>query len=519
MKTFAIIYAIILWLTASSQAAAPGWYTSGSHPRYVGEFYLVGIGTGESYEEATGKASAQIALQIEVKVETEINNVVSSYTEDDQEHIRSEYVAIGKTFAKASLKGAQVSEKAIANGIYYVLMTIDKDKYATGLLTELDQLKTEIKRLYDDSDALLNEGKIIKSLEVLAETGDMAARLQTQAALYSSISGNAYAIDDIITGPAILTKIRKLISKVKLEKVSGDDQSAQNGRLLAEPLVVRASINLNGELLPLQDLRLCLKDDNEVLERRYTDQNGEAEFWAYAIGEEKGALKASFDQLKIPALFKRDFSDIQTTFNYNITAIPPMKFAVVIFDERGARLRKVEKTVASSVQSAGHHINDDADFLLSGTVTLEDSREVEGLDGTQFLVNTELILFIEERESGEKVGSITLTGKGLDKKSSEKALKKSYNKLKVSRKEFTKALSEAADKLAPIREKLSKQALDKGKEYYRQGEYNLALQQFAHVTDGGEYIRESNQLIVEIKRLIDKKTSKEKEGKADKGDK
>ncbi|MDP8239877.1 MAG: LPP20 family lipoprotein [Candidatus Hatepunaea meridiana] len=510
MKVSQLIPILFLWLTGFSQAAPPNWYTSGQHPEYTQDFYIIGISSGESYEEAIEKASAQIARQIEVKIESEINSVISSFTEDDQEHISSEFKSTGKSLTEVSLKGAEVSEKANIGNNYYVLMTIDKDKYSTGLLAELEQTRSEIRNQYDDAEILLKDGKIIQALQTLIETSESATRFQTQAILYTSISGKSYITDDIISGPAIISKVRKLIGKVKLEKVSGNDQSAQNGKLLREPLIVKASHKQKDGLTPIKNIRLYLKDeDNKVIERLHTDEEGIAKFWIYAVGEDMGKVRVGFDLQSIPKLFKRDFKDIQTTFKYNIVAIPPMKFSIDVEDEHGKQLELVEGLIAKSVQDAGHHVSDKAPFLLSGKISVDDVQKVDGLGGSQYLVKTELTLFIQAKNTSEKIGSITLTGKGMDKASEHKALQKSYKKLKVKKKEFTKTLASAADKLRPIRKKLSKEMLITGKKFYAENFYFLALVQLAQVTDGDAEVAEAEKLIAEIRNIIAKQGESE----------
>jgi len=509
MKTMSISTYLFLFLTAASQAGPPDWFVSGRHPGYQTEFYFVGVGSGDSYDAAIEQASAQISRQIEVKVESESVGFIGSYAEDDQELIRSQYESITRSFSEASLKGAEISDKAAVGNVYYVLLTIDKDKYTAGLRAQLDRMRSEIQQQYDDAGSLIDEGNILQAFQTLIDTGDEAAEFHARAVLYTSISGSPYLTEDIISAPTILTSIRKLIDKIKLEHLSGDKQSCQNGRLLSEPLVVKVSLRQHSKSIPVRNLRMSLKDDdNKVIERQYTDDQGEARFWVYAVGEDKGKVTAGIDLLRIPSVLKRDFRGIQTTFSYDIISVPPMTFSLQVRDEKGNRLDAVENIVAKSIQDAGHHVGDDAPFLLSGTVTIDDAHQIDGLDGPQHLVKTELTLFIMEKQSGEKVGSVTLEGKGMHKESEQKALEKSYKKLMVSGKDLTRALSAAAEKLKPIQERLSKDALARGKTCYEMSKYQEALGDLSRVTTGDEYVTEAEKLIEEIKlKLLEQQKS------------
>ncbi|MCF7810025.1 LPP20 family lipoprotein [bacterium] len=504
-----VLTSILLWLTASSQAAPPGWFTSGTHPRYQTEFYFVGVGSGENYDAAIEAASEQIARQIEVTIENEITNVVSSHAVDDKETITSEYKSIGKSYAKASLKGAEVSEKVTSGNTYYALVTIEKDKYATGLLVELDRMHSELQKQYQDSEEMLDSGKIIPAIKVLMETGDTAAQFETRAILYSSITGKQYNTDDVTSSAAILSQIHKIISRIKIEKTSGDNQTAMNGRLLPEPLSVRVFMKQKGDAIPLSDLQLCLDDiDGNKLEQQNTDSEGYVSFWHNAVGDDKGKATIAFDLKMIPAMFKRDFKTIQTTFRYNISPTPSMTFSVHVMDEEGAPVEDIEQIVSGSVQKAGHHINENGDFLLSGKVILTDSKMVDGIDGAQYLVSVKLPLSITEKKSGDRIGSIDLTGKGMDKKSEKGAKEKAYKKLNVPKREFQKTLANASVKLKPLLEKSSQNALMEGKKLYELGEYQRALKQLAIVTDGEDNVRESDALIKEIKQRIAENSDK-----------
>jgi len=551
MKILHLTISFFLYLTASSHAAPPGWFTSGQHPSYVNEFYFVGVGAGASYDEAFEQAAAQLSRQIEVHVTAQMNSFISSFSEDDREHITSTFKSVSESVSEASLKGAQVSEKAVIESVHYILLTIDKELYATGLRVELDQARSDIQKQYDDAETLLAEGKILNAIQIMVETGDAAAKFHSRAVLYSSISGVPYLTDDILSAPAILSKARKLIGKIKLEKLSGDAQYGVNGKLLANPLIVRASFKQKDDTVPLEHLKLQLRnedgraikglqpdedgkpvwifaygtvpirhlrlslrsEDNRVIEKLHTDEDGRAEFWIYAFGEDKNKVTVSVDLLRIPDLFRKDFRDIQASFKYNIVSTPPMTFSIEVIGESGAVLDIVEDIVARSVQDAGHHVNDNAPFLLSGKVYRADTKQIDGLDGQQYLVETELILTIQERSTGEKIGTVTLTGKGLDKESENNALQKSYRKLKVSRKELAKTLANASEKLKPIMERLSREALTAGKNLFNEGNYNLALKQLAQVTDGEAAVTESDALFKEIMKAIneEKETTDEEQ--------
>ena len=218
-----------------SRAGAPEWYVSGKLNRYQPEFYLIGLGEGESRDAAIEQASAQILRQIEVEINSEITSIISSYKSGDAEVITEDFKSVGNSVAKGSLKGVQIAEEMKSDGKFYVFMVIDKDNYATGLETELNQHRNNIQNQYSDNESLLNDGKVFEALDVLLKTETEAKELYGKAALYSYLSGRTYPTAGILSGEAIISSIRKILGEIKLKKISGDDQSAKTGSLLPSP--------------------------------------------------------------------------------------------------------------------------------------------------------------------------------------------------------------------------------------------------------------------------------------------
>ncbi len=455
--TAAVILAILMpalaigrpGMAKASSTTPPEWFTTGRHPRWVQEFYITGAGSGETFEAAMVKAQAQIARQIEVRIQSEVTSVITSYVEDDREQIGSTFESIGRSVAEASLKGVQVAEKALEGDTYYLFLALDRDKYTEGIRSELGQIRSQIQKQYDDSETLLSGGDVFRALEILMDTEDAAAQFFARAVLSASLTGEAYPTSDVISGPAILSRARTVLSRVSLQRVSGDGQSGKIGVPLPEPFVVMAEYEVSsGKVVPMADVRLSLRDeDNDVLDRQYTCVKGKASFRTCAIGKDKGKATVSLDLAQLPAVLKRDLKRMQVTFKYDVLSVEPMSFSVEVFDGAGGRVGVMERTVIRSVESAGHSVSAEAPLLLTGRLQQLESQQVEGIGGPQYMVRTELTLFVKEKSSGEKVGSIALTATGLDKSSEKAAALKSYKKFTISRNKMSKMLAEAGDKL------------------------------------------------------------------------
>lgn len=489
--------AIVFFLLVGCVVAGPpAWFTTNEHDWVDPMTHIIGVGSGSSYDAAQEKAGADLAGQIEIKIEAESQTFIESYIVDDREQIVETFKSATKSFTSVSIRGAQVVDKAQDGKDHYVMLAISKDDFLRDLKGELDQKRSVIQKIRDDSKEMLDDGKVFEALELLMTTDDLVAGLIARASLYNAFSPVPYGVE-AISGPAILSEVRKVLGKIKLEKVSGDEQLGKNGSLLAEPLVVRVYYGKNEIVMP--DVRLRLKDeDRQTGERLYTDNDGKAEFWVEALGSKNGKASISLDPRKIPPVFKRDLSDLEVIFDFDISETTPLSFTINITDEKGDRIEKAESTIAKSVTRLGHHINEDAPFWLTGKMIPIEANEIDGFDGKMYQAKTELDLFLKVKASNESVGSISITADGLDKKSGKEAIEKSYKMLKIGKKQMAKLLADAGNKLDQANAKTSQEEFKKGKACFDKGEYKEAMRHLSKVTTGNDF-KPAKDLIQKVK--------------------
>ncbi len=487
---------IFFLLVGCVVAGPPKWFISYEYNQVDPETHIIGVGSGSTYDIAQEKAGADLAGQIEIKIEAESQTFLESYIVDDREHIVETFKSATKSFTSVTIRGAQVIEKERDGEDYYLMLALSKADFLRDLKGELDQKRSVIQKIRDDSKDMLGEGKVFEALEMLMGTDELVADLIARASLYNAFSRIPYGVE-AMAGPAILSEVRKVLGRIKLEKVSGDKQIGKNGYLLTEPLVV--GVNYGDDEIEMPNVRLRIKDEErKTSERLYTDVNGKVEFWIEAIGDEKGKASISIDPLKIPPVFKKDLSDLEAVFRYDISETNPVSFTVEILDENGDRIEKAESTVSKSVTKLGHYISEDAPYLLTGTMVPVEANEVDGFDGKMYQVKTELDLFMKVKTSDELVGSLSITANGLDKKSAKKAIDKSYKKLKIARKQMAKLLAGAGEKLNKVNSKVSREEYEKGKTCFDQGNYSEAMRHLSKVT-AGEKVSSARELIKKIR--------------------
>lgn len=505
--------AIVFFLIVGCVVAGPpAWFISNEHDWVDPMTHIIGVGSGSSYEIAQERAGGDLAGQIEIKIEAESQTFLESYIVDDREQIVETFMSATKSFTSVSVRGAQVIDKAQDGGNYYVMLAISKDNFLRDLKGELEQKRSVIQKIRDDSQEMLNEGKVFEALELLMDTDELVAGLIARASLYNAFSQIPFGVE-AMSGPAILSEVRKVLGKIKLGKVSGDRQLGKNGSMLTEPLIVRVYHGKDEIVMP--NVRLRLKDeDRKTGERLYTDGDGEAEFWVEAIGDQKGKASISLDPRKIPPVFKSDLSDLEVTFSYEISESTPVSFTVKVVDKSGNRIEKVESIISKSVTKLGHHVSKDAPYWLTGTMGPVEANEVDGFYGTMYQVKTELDLFMKAKVSDESISSISITADGLDKKSAKEAIEKSYKNLKVDKKQMSKLLANASEKLDKLNAKVSKEEFEKGKASYEKGNFYEAMGHLTKVSTGEE-LKPARELILKIKneywQAVEKREKTERE--------
>ncbi|MBZ0263624.1 LPP20 family lipoprotein [bacterium] len=505
MKWFTLATVTLISTIQLGVAAPPKWYTQQKHNMYQPEFYLIGVGEGDTQEKAMYNAQLALSSQIEVKLSAEITSMMSSYRTSEVEEISSRYESLGKTIVQAHLYGAEVAEKEQVGGKHYIMLALDKDQYSRTLLEELNQKRIQLVKTNSEIDDLLASGKIYSGLNTLLETDDMVSEFKTMAIIYTSLSGESYPDQDILSTADLHSQIRTILSRLNLEILSGNDQSAVRGKLFSEPVAAKVTyVPRNGESVPVANFKLKMYNtDGTENSVGSTDSKGIVEFYPYALGDRRDRMIIRPVLKRLPRIYSDELRSLETAFKFTIRQMPPVTFEVMVTDEFDNPMFAVQDAVKESVIDAGHHTgSEDAPFLLTGQVILLETDQIDGFAGTQYLAKSELTLFMRIKETNEDIGSITLTGKGLDDKSRDIAVNKSYKKLTISESKLARLLSDAEPKLRKIREQISASALKQAELYFRSGNYPEALEELAKVTEGEMIVAESYKLSEKIKSKL-----------------
>lgn len=430
---------------ALGQASPPEWYSSGRHPRYPAEFYFVGVGSGSTYEAAAAQAQVQISQQIQVTVQSEVTRRVDALAVDDRESVRDEYQSQVRSLSEADLTGAEVVERYSAGGVHYVMLALDKRAYVQSLETDLSNLAQTAAQAAADAADMLSRGMLTPALEGLSSARRTAVQFAAKSALVSALGGVVppLAADD----GALLTRMRNIVAAVHLVPVSGNNQVVRVGDAFAQPLVVRAVYRGEGGAeVALSALPLALRDAaGKTLDRRLTDAAGTAAFTPEAGTPGKGRFTVAVDPAAAPELVRKDLARREIAFEYEARSAGPFTFALTVYNLQGVREFRAEEVLAKSITALGHRVSSDGTMLLVGRFKAGEVHKVEGYGGSKYVAKTVLELFLKDIETGEVLGSVTLTAQGFDEASEARATSKSYENIKLSRADLAKLLERGGE--------------------------------------------------------------------------
>ncbi|NQV14558.1 LPP20 family lipoprotein [bacterium] len=482
----------------------PSWYMQAELPGYPVSQYYVGVGEGPSFEDAQSIAQASIASQLSVTIESAVETFVQEIEGDD----RSEYLDVfrksTKSTVNATVTGIEIVKNKKAGKVFYVFAALDKSQFLAGLEVELDDLWGRTTKLVQDARNYISEGKIFIALENYTDAQEVVVPFYTKKAFYDALSPAPYFITETITVSGLTSEIRGVLAGVNIEVTTGDKQSAKAGTLLRDPITFHVYYKGSGSenTISIPNMPLTLKaEDGSIIERGSTNQHGNLETYITAtpVNTKYGKVVARPNLFRLPGLYKKYLKNAEGVTTYSVVEHAPVAFALIIRDEKGARLPNVETKLSKSIQKLGHSVSDNAELTLEGSVDITSEKEVEGISGLQYMVSSELSLLMMVNATGDKVASFTAVGKGLSPKSQKKATKASYRKLNIKKKDLADMLSQAESHLDRAFETQSIKSLKQGKSHYKQGKLSDALGSLALVTRGETSVSEALELIAKIK--------------------
>lgn len=419
----------ILLATVVTSAQVPQWYTSHAHADYPAAEYLLGIGSGSGQnglETAKKSALTDIISQLRVQVQSEMRTVTQSFAVNDDEQIYSDFRRQSRTMVNDEITGAEVAMSAsdAASGTEYVLLVLDREKYAGGLRTELESGWKQAAELRSTASRFAANGRLLEAVQSITQIKQVLAPLFAKQVLHNAASTAPFASPSVFNPAALTSDIRSFLVSVSLEKSAGDKQTGKIGEKFPVPFTVTAKCNG----VPCRGVTIVfLLDGRTKLAEMVTDEKGMA---LYPATVRNGASVNAV--LSIPGLgreFDQNLSAAAAVFTW--TAKPSDKaFAVNVNAQSRKAAGLVQTKLSSAVSEIGYKVVTMSGSTLVADVSTGVPGKIEGMAGTLYNITLTVTVSLKDAQSAAVLGTVTFSSRGVGK-SEDEAAEKAANALVI----------------------------------------------------------------------------------------
>ncbi|MCF7797934.1 MAG: LPP20 family lipoprotein, partial [Lentisphaeria bacterium] len=326
----------------SGNDAIPGWAKSGKHPAYPAGMYWTGVGSGPDLKTASDQARTEVASQLKVQIKNATKTVEEEYTGDDREFYSNAFNSTTETIVDETIQGIQVVESKPVGGTYYAYAVLDRNQYLSALADELRQYGDRLSGLHDDAQSLLDQGNIFPAIENFSDALALVPEVYPRQSFYNAIADMKYHLPDNLTGSAMLSELRTILSGVSLTIMSGEDQVAAPGQRLPDEIAVKISLVRNGKAIPIRGMPLrAVYKSGDLAAKPVTDDRGVAEFSVSAVPGDRsdaGAVIITPNLGRLPEIMAPQLKHLTATISYRVSGDVPA-FAIIVRDRDGNRLK------------------------------------------------------------------------------------------------------------------------------------------------------------------------------------
>jgi len=486
-------------LSGSVDAKMPEWAETNTHPEYPSSRYLLGVGISESSsDEAKNRARVDVMKQIRVQITSEMVDVQESLQIGEQEYYQNQIRSRTEMLVQETVSGMQVVETTEAEGVFYALAALDRNRFVSGLEQDMEDGVQAINQGMSDADRMVREGRIAPALANLTQAYDRSSKVLSKRVLIRAISSVPFMLEGVVGPAKVLSNMREILAHLRLEKVSGDGQTVEPQAALAEPLVARlVVVQTSQETTPVEGMTIRFAAVRKKIREVITDKNGSAQTDAMAYTDRAvGRITARPVLSGIPPEVSRDLPITEVVFYYAVEREGyPVQIAITMED--GAPAPKVEAKLTKALNKLGYVVDAESPILLKGEVVPGETKEVEGLGGTRVLAKAELDLSVTDLGSGTVLESLIFSGKGMDK-TEKAALRKAVKQIKIKKDRLAPALRNAEQVFSAVRERKAEATFEEGQKLSQTGQYRSALRKLREVPVGTAPFLQAQELIQTI---------------------
>jgi len=457
----ALIYVLCLLIFAACGSTLPqtGFIrSSGSSKPLVqattrGDL-IIGVGTGSNYQAAYANAQADLASKITVQVDaiTELHSLdieaggKAYYTETIEQST--------KLTVDQTLRNVKVESHEQIDGQHKVTLSINRALFINALRGELDAMISEADGLFTEGQLMAADGRVLSAIQNFMDAQKILPDFYAKKQFYDNFALLPYTFEGNLSIGSLDSAIRNLLSSIAFEVVSGNRQTGEAGAVLPETVVFRAVYrSRSGDLLPIGGYPVRLTyGDNTLIEKGITDRNGEYRINVIAMAQtgNRGKVVIRSDAFGLPAYLSKTAEVASGEAIFTVSETKAVSTQLLIRDEKGNRLDKVERNFTRILTANNVLIVADSPLFMTGVVTVTESRPQEGMGMPQHFARVRLDLQFGIARNSELIGSVSGTGQGLSGTSAADAIQRAYDNVSINARELQQMLSNAQPKISEV---------------------------------------------------------------------
>ncbi len=442
------MHIVVLFLgNAVLFAQMPPWAATHNHPRYpAAEFILgVGRGTGEKADESAKRfAQSDIAAQLRIKVKAEAGYIQQTYQLNQNQETLVDFKIKLTSVVDEELTDAQIVETThdSSTKTIYTLAALNKEKFAAAMGTELSAGWNQAEKLHGTAEDMLIEGKLDDAIRNLLDARVFVMNLLPKQVLHDAVAKVKFAGQYSVRPMGLTADIRNALSRVKIEKKSGDNQKGKIGEKFSVPFVVRVTVAGNENPVPVFGAAVVfLSTSGETLGKVFTDANGIASFSAEAQGNIGAHVRAQLTLQSADREFSSNLISSAVVFNCFLLDAD-VAFGLKVELSSGALNDVIHSVVAEAVIRTGYRIVDMSRFVLMVRFQTASRAMIDSTEGTLSSAFSEMTIVLIDKGSSNALGAISLKSRGVAKTRDE-AIERSVRATKIDEEELVALLEKA----------------------------------------------------------------------------
>ena len=432
---------ILIILAMQNLFAVPAWYRNPNNHIDTSVF-LIGIGEAVTLEQATSVAKSDLIQKISVTVRSDSETSYISIETESKSYYKEHINQNIKTSSEHQIVGMEVVNQAKVKNIWYVMVSLNRERLLSILLSEISELSNNIQRSYDDAERFKKNGQIVFALEKYFETQTLLLEVLSKIFLYEGLSSRQYTSRSMVKVSDVENSAKDLITSVTLSIISGNNQIAVKNELLPQAIVFETKINRTLSInLPV----IISYGNGRVIENGVTDNNGKYSIHTLAIPEidNRGRIKLQLDISKFPEFYRKMLNDKMVIANYTANDPLPLEFSISVKDSKGVNIHSINSHISLILSNNKIIVKNNAQMQIRAVVTITNKNQIERNGRTVHNVNIALDIDIYDTMSNKVVGVYRTTEFGQSTQSENEALIQVYQKVKVEEKRFVEILNQA----------------------------------------------------------------------------